>query len=47
MAGQPEQARGDFKVVGAGSIWDGIAYWAIVVGVYLMAASSSTPARRS
>ena len=36
MAAQPEKARGDFKVVGAGSIWDGIAYWAIVVGVYLM-----------
>jgi hypothetical protein len=36
MAGEPERTRGDFAVVGAGSIWDGIAYWAILVGVYLM-----------
>ena len=36
MAAQPETRRGSFAVVGAGSIWDGIAYWAIVVGVYLM-----------
>ena len=28
--------RGDFAVIGAGSLWDGIAYWAILVGVYLM-----------
>jgi len=28
--------RGDFAVVGQGTLWDGIAYWAIVVGVYLM-----------
>ena len=26
----------DRAIVGAGSIWDGIAYWAIVGGVYLM-----------
>jgi hypothetical protein len=31
-----EQRRGDFAVVGEGTLWDGIAYWAIVVGVYLM-----------
>jgi len=36
MAAQPEQPRRDFAVVGKGSIWDGIAYWAIVAGVYLM-----------
>jgi len=36
MAAQPEKPRRDFAVVGRGSIWDGIAYWAIVVGVYLM-----------
>jgi hypothetical protein len=36
MARQRKQGRGDFAVVGAGSIWDGAAYWAIVVGVYLM-----------
>ena len=36
MAAQPEKRRGDFAVVGTGSNWDGIAYWAIVVGVYLM-----------
>jgi hypothetical protein len=36
MAAQPEKPRRDFAVVGKGSIWDGIAYWAIVVGVYLM-----------
>jgi hypothetical protein len=29
-------ARGNFAVVGKGSIWEGIAYWAIVIGVYLM-----------
>jgi hypothetical protein len=29
-------ARGDFAVVGKGSLWEGIAYWAIIVGVYLM-----------
>lgn len=28
--------RGDLAVVGSGSIWDGAAYWPIVVGVYLM-----------
>jgi hypothetical protein len=36
MTAQPEKGRGDFALVGKGSIWDGIAYWAIVVGVYLM-----------
>jgi len=36
MTAQPEQKRGDFAVVGKGTLWDGIAYWAIVIGVYLM-----------
>jgi hypothetical protein len=35
-ATQPQQSRGDFAVVGRGSLWDGVAYWAIVAGVYLM-----------
>ena len=25
---QPQETRPDFAVVGSGSIWDGIAYWA-------------------
>ena len=33
---QPEEARRDFAIVGSGSLWDGIAYWATVAGVYLM-----------
>ena len=36
MATESEQRRGDFKLVGAGTWWDGIAYWSIIVGVYLM-----------
>ena len=36
MTAQPEKKRGDFAVVGKGTMWDGIAYWAIVIGVYLM-----------
>ena len=36
MSAEPGKRRGDFAVVGSGSLWDGIAYWAIVVGVYLM-----------
>ena len=35
-ATQPQQSRGDFAVVGRGSLWDGVAYWAIIAGVYLM-----------
>ena len=35
-ATQPHQSRGDFAVVGRGSLWDGVAYWAIIAGVYLM-----------
>jgi hypothetical protein len=31
-----EPKRSDFKLIGSGSLWDGAAYWAIVVGVYLM-----------
>ena len=34
--GATEPKRGDWAVIGAGSLWDGVAYWAIVVGVYLM-----------
>src|SRR5262245_66562284 len=30
------QSRSDFKVIGSGSLWDGIAYWATLAGVYLM-----------
>jgi hypothetical protein len=36
MSAEPSKHRGEFAVVGSGSLWDGIAYWAIVVGVYLM-----------
>jgi hypothetical protein len=36
MATQEGRSRGDFAVIGTGSIWDGAAYWAILVGVYLM-----------
>ena len=30
------RSRKDFAVIGEGSFWDGIAYWATVAGVYLM-----------
>lgn len=30
------RSRGDFAVIGQGTIWDGLAYWAIVIGVYVM-----------
>ncbi|HEY7077118.1 MAG TPA: hypothetical protein VH418_17190 [Solirubrobacteraceae bacterium] len=33
---QQQENRRDFAVVGTGSIWDGVAYWATVAGVYLM-----------
>ena len=33
---QRERAPWEYAVVGAGSIWEGIAYWAILAGVYLM-----------
>jgi hypothetical protein len=36
MATQPARGRADFSIIGAGSLWDGIAYWATVIGVYLM-----------
>jgi hypothetical protein len=36
MTANPQPQRGDFAVIGAGSLWDGIAYWATIVGVYLM-----------
>jgi hypothetical protein len=31
-----QREQEDRAIIGAGSIWDGIAYWAIVAGVYLM-----------
>ena len=30
------RGRRDFAVIGQGSLWDGIAYWATIAGVYLM-----------
>jgi hypothetical protein len=33
---QPAEPRRDFAVIGRGSIWDGVAYWATLAGVYLM-----------
>lgn len=30
------RSRGEFAVIGQGTIWDGLAYWAIVIGVYVM-----------
>ena len=36
MSTDPQTRRGDFSPIGQGSIWDGVAYWATVVGVYLM-----------
>jgi hypothetical protein len=36
MASNSERRRADFAVIGSGSFWDGIAYWATIAGVYLM-----------
>ena len=36
MATDTDRGRGDWKLVGSGTLWDGIAYWAIIVGVYIM-----------
>ena len=36
MPAESHPTRGRFAVVGAGSLWDGIAYWATIAGVYLM-----------
>jgi hypothetical protein len=36
MSETTEGRRGDFRIIGAGTLWDGAAYWSIVVGVYLM-----------
>ncbi len=36
MSTEPERRRADFAVIGAGTLWDGIAYWATITGVYLM-----------
>jgi hypothetical protein len=33
---EPAEPRRDFAVIGRGSIWDGVAYWATLAGVYLM-----------
>jgi len=35
-ATESQQSRSDFKVVGSGTLWDGVAYWATIAGVYLM-----------
>ena len=36
MATQPERRRADFSPIGSAPLWDGIAYWATIAGVYLM-----------
>jgi hypothetical protein len=36
MATQQEPRRADFSPVGNAPLWDGLAYWATIVGVYLM-----------
>jgi hypothetical protein len=36
MSTEPGRGREDFAVIGGGSIWDGLAYWATIAGVYLM-----------
>jgi hypothetical protein len=36
MPTETRERRGDFAVVGQGSLWEGIAYWATVASVYLM-----------
>lgn len=36
MSSHADGERSEFAIVGEGSLWDGIAYWAIVIGVYLM-----------
>ena len=36
MANEPDRGRGDWKLIGGGTLWDGIAYWSIVIGVYVM-----------
>jgi hypothetical protein len=36
MSTEPSRRAGEFSVIGSGSVWDGIAYWATVAGVYLM-----------
>jgi hypothetical protein len=34
--GRQTAQRDDFAVVGEGSVWEGVAYWATIAGVYLM-----------
>lgn len=36
MSTETQSKRGDFSPIGKGSLWDGMAYWAILAGVYLM-----------
>jgi hypothetical protein len=36
MSTEASRREGDFAVIGSGSIWDGIAYWTTLAGVYLM-----------
>jgi hypothetical protein len=33
---EPVEPRREFAVIGRGSLWDGVAYWATLAGVYLM-----------
>jgi len=36
MATQSTEKRGDFALIGSGTLWDGAAYWCIIAGVYVM-----------
>jgi hypothetical protein len=36
MSTQTAERPSDFAVVGRGSLWDGVAYWATIASVYLM-----------
>jgi hypothetical protein len=33
---QPAERRKDFALIGRGNLWDGVAYWCIIAGVYVM-----------
>jgi hypothetical protein len=45
MSTEPASRRADFSPVGKAPLWDGIAYWATIAGVYLMV--SLLPPNRS
>ena len=36
MTTERNRPRGNFAIIGGGSLWEGIAYWATIAGVYLM-----------